>query len=104
MNKKQILKYAFIQAVIAVAYIAIVSGLMSNGENLFGKHEGALLMMAILLLLVLSVAVMGVTIFGKPIMWYLNGLKKESVILILYTLGFLIIAAIIFFFILAFKA
>ncbi|MBN2198050.1 hypothetical protein JW698_02585 [Candidatus Wolfebacteria bacterium] len=97
MNKKRIIKYAFIQAVIAVAYIAIVSGLMANGEKLFGKHEGALLMMAMLLLLVLSVAVMGVTIFGKPIIWYLNDLKKEAIILILYTLGFLIITAIIFF-------
>ncbi len=103
MVKKGILKYAAVQAAIALGYIALVAVFMANGEKLFGKQEGMLLMTAILLLLVLSVAIMGVVIFGRPIMWYLNGLKKEAITLTLYTLGFLLIAAIIFFVVLALR-
>lgn len=53
--------------------------------------------LAFLLVFVISAAVMGLLIFGKPILLYLDNFKKEAVSLLFYTLSFLIlIAAIVF--------
>jgi len=54
-----------------------------------------------LLLLVISVSVMGTVIFARPAMWYLDGKKQEAVRLVLWTVGFLLVAAAILFFALA---
>lgn len=97
MNNKKIIKNALINSVIAVMYITAVVTLMTNMEKgKIGQANNAVLSgIVMLLLFVLSVAVMGVTIFGKPVLWYLDGFKKESVKLVGYTLGFLFIIFII---------
>jgi len=48
-----------------------------------------------LLLLVISVAITGFAVFGKSIMWYLDGKKKEAPSLLFLTIGFF--ALILFF-------
>lgn len=42
-------------------------------------------------------ALMGVLIFGKPILWYLDGRKKEAVQLVFYTLGSLLVILVLVF-------
>lgn len=62
-----------------VIYVALISFLLLNGENLFGhmaNYSGPFL---ILLLLVFSVAIVGVLIFGYPIYLYMEEKKKEAV-------------------------
>ena len=100
MNKNATLKTGLINALIATAYIAVVALVITNGESLFGKNDSVLNGMLFLLLFVISAAVMGVTIFGRPIMWYLDGQKKEAVRLVSYTLALLLFIAIIVFLIL----
>jgi len=36
---------------------------------------------------------MAVLIFGKPVLWYLDGDKQGAVRLLLYTIGFLVVIA-----------
>jgi len=97
MNTKQIIKYALSHALGAALYIALVVLFMGNAQNIFGKEpDGSFFpSMVFLLLFVTSAAVMGLTIFARPIMWYLDGLKKEAVKLSIWTVGFLAGIAII---------
>ncbi len=98
MDKKKIISYGFLHAACAVSYVGLVALVMSRAENLFAPAPKALGTMAFLLLFVVSAALMGLTIFGRPILWYLGGQKREALSLVYYTLIFLIlITALIFF-------
>ena len=103
MNRKTIIKYAFLHAVGAAGYITLVAAFITNANKFLGQANNLLGVMAFLLTLVISVAVMGLVIFGRPGMWYLNGSKKEAVFLSLYTIGFLVLIALIVFLILALR-
>jgi hypothetical protein len=92
MANQKIIKNAFINSAEAVIYVALVVVVIMNGERLFGNQENKIISgIAFLLTFVFSAAVMGVVIFGRPILWYLDGFKKEAVKLIIYTLGFLFV-------------
>lgn len=95
MTKKTIIKYAFAHAIGAAIYIALVVAFISNAERIFGQtgDNNPLNTMVFLLILVISAAVMGLLIFARPIMWYLDGIKKEAVALAIYTIGFLVLIA-----------
>lgn len=98
--KKEIFKYALINALGATAYIALVATVMSNIERILGPSEGsdsALPIIAFLTLFVVSAAAMGIIIFGRPLVWYLDGKKPEAVKLAIYTVGFMILIAILIF-------
>jgi hypothetical protein len=69
---------------------------MYNGEKLFGSQTNILQPIAILLLLVLSAAVMGLLIFGRPVILYLDGRKKDAFKFLGYTIGSLFLITIIF--------
>jgi len=91
MQNSKILKYSLINSLLVFGYVAFVSQLLTNGEKLFGPIKSVLAPTAFLLTFVFSVAIMGIIIFGRPILWYLDGFKKEAVRLIFYTLGFLLV-------------
>ena len=92
--KKEIIKNALINAGLAASYIMLVAVLVLGPKSLLnriGNEEDTILSPIIfLLLLVISVAVMAVTIFGRPVMWYLDEKKKEAVNLLGYTIGILV--------------
>ncbi|MBT3412822.1 MAG: hypothetical protein HOJ15_01925 [Candidatus Jacksonbacteria bacterium] len=90
MKNQTILTKGLLHAVIAVVYISFIALIMRNGDRLFGEMGGILSAITFLSLFVTSAAVMGVVVFGKPILWYLDGNKKEAVSLLLYTIGWLI--------------
>jgi len=103
MNRKTIIKYAFLHALGAAGYVALIAGFITSANKFFGQANNLLGIMAFLLTLVISVAVMGLVIFGRPAMWYLNGSKKEAVVLSLSTIGFLVLIALVVFLILALR-
>ena len=91
MNKKLVLQ-GLGSAVGEIAYIAIVTGVMSNASQLFGqKQHDVIGPIVFLTLIVLSVAVSGALIFGRSVMLYLDGKKKESLEVFGYTIGWLMI-------------
>lgn len=87
-NKNKIIRMALINALCAALYVAAIGDLMYVGPRSFVRHDpGPIAPIAILLLFVLSVAVMGLLFFGRPIYWYLEGQKKESVHLAVATVS-----------------
>jgi hypothetical protein len=86
--KSPILKNAVLNASLAALYIVAISFFMFYGEIFMGKlGDTVLAPIFMLCLLVFSVAMMGLLIFGRPVMWYMDGKKKEAVSLLLGTLG-----------------
>lgn len=71
----------------AVLYIAAVATLMRNAPLLFGGPgpDSPLAPVAMLSLLVVSAATMGLLIFGKPVMLYIDGKKREAVAMVVCT-------------------
>jgi len=57
---------------------------------LFGKMQSVLSAVAFLLLFVVSAAITGYLVFGQPILYYLDGQKKEALGLLGYTVFWLI--------------
>jgi len=89
MKKMGLWLQGLISAVLATIYVSLVALLMSNGESIFGKEDGFLVPFFMLLLFVLSAAVMGSLIFGRPVMMYIDGKKKEAVKLLGGTVGWI---------------
>ncbi|OGM90886.1 hypothetical protein A2755_01625 [Candidatus Wolfebacteria bacterium RIFCSPHIGHO2_01_FULL_48_22] len=98
-NTKHILKIAAANALITAVYIVLVSLFLMHTEQLFNTYHQETILMPILMLLlfVFSAGLSGLLIFGKPVMWYLDGKKKEAVSLLTLTLLFLIILTFIAF-------
>jgi hypothetical protein len=94
--KNTILKIAGLHAVGTALYVALVASFMFYGSRLFPskKEDIVLIPIAMLLLLVLSASVTGSLVLGRPILWYIDGKKKESVSLLLATFGFLFLITI----------
>ncbi len=92
MSKKSIWHYALAEVLVAVLYVFLVGLFFRNAEKIFGPEDTMLSPVAFLLLLVFSVSIMGMTIFGRSIMWYLDGQKKEAVKLLFYKLFYLFVA------------
>jgi hypothetical protein len=96
MNNVKLLKQGILNSVIAVVYISCIASLLNNGEKVFGDGKSVLIPIFMLSLLVLSAAIMGLLIFGRPVMLYLDGLKKEAVKLLFYTIGGLFLITLVF--------
>ena len=96
MNKNIVL-YALGHAVLMAAYVALIALTMANAETLFGPVDPPLAPMGFLLLLVVSAAIAGLLVFARPIVWYLDGKKKEAVRLVIWTVGFLALMTVLVF-------
>jgi len=86
--KNNITKYALINALATAFYIALVASFLfyvpkALNSNITDTVFAPILMLS---LLVFSVSVVGLLIFGRPILWYLDGKKKEAFSLLIYTL------------------
>ncbi len=103
MKTKRIIGYGLLNALAAAAYVGLVALLISNANHVFGPGGGVLVVSAFLLVFVISAAVMGIVIFGRPILWYFNGKKREAINLVAATITFLVVIVAIVFIILAYS-
>jgi len=93
----KIIKRAVIDAVGTAIYVVLIVSFIFSLQ-IFQKEEDIIIIpMAMLLLFVCSAAITGFLVFGKPIMLYIDGKKREAVSLLGYTLGVLVLITIIFF-------
>ena len=67
---------------------------MNNAEYIFDEKPGTLGGVLFLLIFVISAAVMGMLVFGRSTLWYLDGDKKEAVKLAIMTVSCLVLLAI----------
>lgn len=88
MLDKKIVKQSLLFSSLVVLYIALVATIMSRAEQIVGQGDKTVLAPIIfLLLLVVSVATMGILIFGKPIMLYMDGKKRDAVVMMICTVS-----------------
>src|SRR3989338_3027741 len=93
----KIIKRAVIDAVGTAIYVVLIVSFIFSLQ-IFQKEEDIIIIpMAMLLLFVCSAAITGFLVFGKPIMLYIDGKKREAVSLLGYTLGVLVLITIISF-------
>ncbi len=92
-----IFKNAVVNAVLTAAYIVLIATFLSQAKQIFGPEEPKTVLVPIVMLslLVFSVAVVGTLIFGRPVLWYLNGQKREAVKLLAHTLGIFLLLTIL---------
>jgi len=78
---KNIAKYAIMNALGASIYVILVAlFIYSIGNGLLGDEDIIFIPIAMLMLFVFSAAFTGFLIFGKPVMWYLDGKKRKALI------------------------
>lgn len=91
------MKYALLDAIWTAVYVALVASFMAFAGQYAPKEDGFLTPVAMLMLLVLSVAIVGSLIFGRPIMWYVDGKKKDALKLLFWTLGIFFVLTVLVF-------
>jgi hypothetical protein len=92
---KKLIKYAFLLALGETVYILLIALFVINSGKLEGNKPGILPIITFLLLFVFSASLSGAIVLGKPILLYLEGKKKEAIMLFGLTLGWLMLFLII---------
>jgi hypothetical protein len=92
MNKK-LISIGLLQAAGVAVYILAIAFFFSNAEKIFAgvKEPNILIPLGMLLLFVVSALITSGMVLGKPIYLILNGNKKDAILLVGYTLGWLTI-------------
>jgi len=93
--KKELLKSALLDSIGVYVYVLLVALFMSHANTLLGPSDTLLSVVAFLILFVLSAGVVGGLVLVKPATLYLDGKKKDGVILVFYTLFALFILLIL---------
>ncbi len=85
---KTIIKTALFNSLSTAVYVALVGSFFYlAGQKKFGDGHTVFIPIFLLMLLVFSVALTGALIFGRPVLWYLEGKKQDALSLLVYTLG-----------------
>ena len=94
---EKIIKRAFIDSFGTALYIILVVLFIFSLQIFSEKKDIIIIPIAMLLLFVSSAAITGFLVFGKPVMLYIDGKKKEAVSLLGYTLGILFLITLVAF-------
>ncbi len=97
---KNVMKYAWADALGTAVYVAAIAVFMYFLGKSFSAapaSSSVIVSIAVLMLFVFSVAFTGVLVFGRPVMWYLDGKKKEALSLLFFTLGIFLAVTVIAF-------
>ena len=92
MSNSTIIKKALIDTIGAIAYIGLVAWFMTNAEHMFGITRSVIVPVLMLTLFVLSAAVTGSLVFGRSVLWYMDGNKKDAIVLLFAKLVVLLIS------------
>ena len=95
---KNTLRYALVNSFGTAAYVTLIASFIYSLGSWFPEDgKSVFIPIAMLMLFVFSAAFTGLLVLGRPVMWYLDGKKKEAISLLFYTLEiFLIITVIVF--------
>ncbi len=92
MKKSDYILKSFINAGGVLAYVSAVAWFFSHVQDIFGQTGNNFIVPVFLLLIfIISASVTGLLVFGRPIMLYLDNLKKEAFIFLFATLGWLVL-------------
>ncbi|MBI5732995.1 hypothetical protein HY967_03495 [Candidatus Jorgensenbacteria bacterium] len=91
MKKSDYFIRSLLHAAGVFIYVFLVASIMFNNKAIFGEEVGILVPLFMLLLFVVSASITGLLVLGKPIFLYINGFKKEALILLFATLAWLVV-------------
>ena len=92
-----IIKRAFIDSFVMALYVIIVVSFLLSLQAFSQKPDNVLIPVAMLLLFLCSATITGSLVFGKPVMLYIDGKKKDAVKLLGYTIGLLVLITVVVF-------
>lgn len=95
---KNIIKNAIINAGGTAGYVLLLSGFFNYMERTFGDVPDNEFMAPVIMLLVfiISATITSFLVFGRPILWYLDGKKREAYKLLGFTIFALVIIVLFF--------
>lgn len=94
-QKNTTIKYALLNALWTALYIIFIAMFMNHAQAFFGDGKTVLIPIMMLLLFVFSATLCGALVLGRPVLWYLDGKKKDALVLFAYTLGILFVLTVI---------
>ncbi len=87
LNMKNTLKYSLLNGLGTSLYVILIASFIYYlGNSSITQKDNIFIPIAMLLLFVFSAAFTGLLVFGKPLLWYLDGEKKEAIYLLFNTL------------------
>jgi hypothetical protein len=85
-----ILRTALVNALLTALYVGVVGSFLFYAAQIrLGQAKTVLVPIAMLMILVSSAAFVGALIFGRPVLWYLDGRKQDGLHLLTATLAIL---------------
>lgn len=93
----KIINRAILNSFGTAIYITLIVSFIFSLQKLAPKEDIIIIPIAMLLLFVSSAAITGFLVFGKPVMLYLDGKKKEAISLLGYTISILFLITILVF-------
>ncbi|MCE9585895.1 hypothetical protein K8R04_01085 [Candidatus Uhrbacteria bacterium] len=95
--KKHILKLAALHVLATALYIVAVVSLLFSMPRSVDQSNSILLPIGMLLLFVFSALFTGSLVLGRPVLWYLDGKKKEAISLLMASIGMLFVVTLLVF-------
>ncbi|MFA6553455.1 MAG: hypothetical protein WCT27_03430 [Patescibacteria group bacterium] len=80
---------SLVHSLAIIAYVSAVAAFMMNGSKVFGEADNVFGTVAILLLFCISAAVVGLLVLGRPAYLLFTGQRREGIVFMLYTIGWL---------------
>jgi len=90
MKKINYCLQSFLNALGVFVYVLALAGLFSISGKMNIPEPNFLIPVFMLLLFIISASITGFLVLGKPILLYLDNLKKEAFALLFSTIGWLI--------------
>ena len=85
-----VLRTALVNALSTALYVGVIGLFLFYAAQMrLAQAKTVLVPIAMLMLLVFSVALVGALIFGRPVLWYLDGRKQDSLFLLTAILAIL---------------
>ena len=97
MKTTKLLFHALVNSLGVLVYTSLVAFLMNNGQKLVGPANNFWGPVAFLLLFVLSATIVGLLVLGRPGYLYFNGFRRDGILLLLFTISFLLVITILVF-------
>ncbi len=95
MEKTKIVLYSLVHALTVLAYISGFAYAVHTAGNTFIDIPDMLGMVVMLLLFVFSAGLMALLVFGRPVYLFVTGMKKEGIMFLGFTMGWLLILILI---------
>lgn len=85
-----ICKKSFLYSIGAAAWIIIVASFMQKANDWFGTEDTIVSVIAVLILFSMSALIVGGLLVGKPVFLYIDGKKKEAILMIAANVGWML--------------